>query len=206
MTTTSTSTSTPPAIPAPTPTPQSQRQPQPPPQPPPQPQRPQSTTLLTLPPELHLQITTHIPLLPDLYHLKQTCTYFAALLPTPTHEELLAAESTSFAITHDLYACRYCLRLRPAQKFADRMLVHGRGRYGEYRGKRFCVECGVLPRGAETRSGGLEEARYGPGDLVRIQGVAHVYCRRCGGLRRVVGEWDGGCCEGYLWKTSPRLR
>ncbi|GKZ22518.1 hypothetical protein AbraCBS73388_008678 [Aspergillus brasiliensis] len=137
--------------------------------------------LLTLPPELHLQITTHLPLLPDIYSLQATCTYFYTLLPPPTLAALLAAETTDFAIAHDLYACRYCLRLRPGSVFADRMLRRGRGRYGRDRAKRFCVDCGVMPRG----EGEGEEARYGFGALVRVEGELRVFCGGCGGLRRV---------------------
>ncbi|PYH58278.1 F-box domain protein [Aspergillus niger CBS 101883] len=165
--------------------------------------------LLALPPELHLQITSHLPLLPDIYSLQATCTYFYTLLPQPTHSALLAAETTDYAVAHDLYACRYCLRLRPGSFFADRMLRRGRGRYGRDRAKRFCVDCGVMPRG----EGEGEEARYGAGALVRVEGELRVFCGGCGGLRRVgmvlgvAGGVGGGgkrervVCEG-CWRVS----
>ncbi|RAH41962.1 F-box domain protein [Aspergillus brunneoviolaceus CBS 621.78] len=165
-------------------------------------------TMSKLPPELHLQIATHLPAPPDLSrtHLAQTNHYFHALLPHPTHPELLAAELDPLAIAHDLYACRYCLRLRRATHFADRMVRRGRGRFGaeRERAKRFCLECGVCPRdgdlGVRENGGGRQaegpaqahaqaprgEARYGYGDLVRVQGVWMVFCGRCRGLRRVV--------------------
>ncbi|PWY89886.1 hypothetical protein BO70DRAFT_393082 [Aspergillus heteromorphus CBS 117.55] len=121
-------------------------------------QRPRSQQLDILV-QLHLLIAQSLPLLPTLYHLRQTNHYFHTLLPPPTHTELLAAETSPFAIAHNLYACRYCLRLRPGHTFADRMLRHGRGRYGRKQGNRFCLECGVKPR-----EGG-SEARYALGDL-----------------------------------------
>ncbi|OJK04591.1 hypothetical protein ASPACDRAFT_38152 [Aspergillus aculeatus ATCC 16872] len=171
-------------------------------------------TMSKLPPELHLEIATHLPATPDLSrsHFAQTNHYFHALLPHPSHTELLAAELDPLAIANDLYACRYCLRLRRVTHFADRMVRRGRGRFGaeRERAKRFCLDCGVLPRqgeeeeeeegvGVRENGGGQAEgqaqaqaqatrgeARYGYGDLVRVQGVWMVFCGRCRGLRQVV--------------------
>ncbi|PYI30028.1 hypothetical protein BP00DRAFT_458198 [Aspergillus indologenus CBS 114.80] len=180
---------------------------------------PTASPLATLPPELHLLIATHLPPPPDLSraHLAQTNHYFHTLVPRPTHAELLAAELDPLAIAHDLYACRYCLRLRRAPHFADRMVRRGRGRFGaaRERAKRFCVACGICPRDhgvgvgegegggggqgqaptegpaqaqGQAQAGGTTrgEARYGYGDLVRVQGEWRVFCGRCRGLRRVV--------------------
>ncbi|KAL2854075.1 hypothetical protein BJX68DRAFT_38831 [Aspergillus pseudodeflectus] len=142
--------------------------------------------LLTLPPELHLLILTHLPF-PSKTHLSLTCTYFHALIPPMTHAELLAAESTEFAISRDLYACRYCLRLRHSSEFGDRMLHKRRGRRGKSAGRRFCVECGLRPRG-----GG--EARYGPGAMVVRGGVVFVVCKACGVFGEV-GNGGGEICK-----------
>ncbi|PYH83063.1 hypothetical protein BO82DRAFT_431110 [Aspergillus uvarum CBS 121591] len=168
--------------------------------------------IANLPPELHLLIATHLPQLPDLSraHLAQTNYYFHTLLPRPTHADLLAAELDPLAIANDLYACRYCLRLRRVTHFADRMVRRGRGRFGaaRERAKRFCLECGICPRDQGLGNGGVGEgagqaqaqtevqaqaegkawgeARYGYGDLVRVQGEWRVFCGRCRGLRRVV--------------------
>ncbi|RAL16964.1 F-box domain protein [Aspergillus homomorphus CBS 101889] len=142
------------------------------------------TNILTLPPELHLQITTHLPPPPDRSraHLSQTNHYFRSLLPPPSHADLLAAELEPAAIAEDLYTCRYCVRLRGAARFADRMLRRGRGRFGaeRERAKRFCLGCGVAPRQSVTCADGkgegdegsgrlgctVGEARYGFGDLL----------------------------------------
>ncbi|KAL4872843.1 hypothetical protein BDV12DRAFT_161605 [Aspergillus spectabilis] len=131
------------------------------------------TTLLTLPPELHLLIITHLPF-PSSVSLKLTCTYFHATIPPLTTSQLLKIEESTFAINQDLYACRYCRRLRPGYKFADRMKKKGRGRRGHDSEKRFCVECGLQPRGERG------EARYSRGAQVIIQGVFHVLCIECG--------------------------
>ncbi|KAF7617972.1 hypothetical protein AFLA_006881 [Aspergillus flavus NRRL3357] len=117
---------------------------------------------MNLPPELHILIA-NLLIFPDIIHLKLTCTYFNDLIPPLPHHELLQAELTDFALAHDIYACRYCLRLRPAGKFADRMLRRGRGRYGRDAERRFCVECGLMPRSGT--------ARYGPGAQIVVQGV-----------------------------------
>ncbi|GAB1199304.1 hypothetical protein APSETT444_008650 [Aspergillus pseudonomiae] len=105
---------------------------------------------MNLPPELHILIANFL-IFPDLVHLKLTCAYFNDLIPPLSHHELLQAELTDFALARDVYTCRYCLRLRPAAKFADRMLRRGRGRYGRDAERRFCVECGLMPRSGTAR-------------------------------------------------------
>ncbi|GFG23854.1 hypothetical protein IFM61606_03746 [Aspergillus udagawae] len=131
------------------------------------------TTLLRLPPELHLLIGAYLPF-PDIVRFRITCAYLYSLLPPLTHAQLLLAETTDYALSKDIYACRYCLRLRPASRFADRMRRRRRGRYGRDAEKRFCVECGLQPR-----KGTDGEARYGPGAQVRIDGVLYVICITC---------------------------
>ncbi|RHZ54436.1 hypothetical protein CDV55_104793 [Aspergillus turcosus] len=144
-----------------------------------------TTTLLSLPPELHLLIGTYLRF-PDIVYFRITCAYLYALLPPLTHSQLLLAETTDYALSRDIYACRYCLRLRPASRFADRMRRRRRGRYGRDADKRFCVECGLRPR-----AGTDEEARYGPGAQVRIDGVLYVICITC----RTFGLGYGGGIE-----------
>ncbi|KAE8355996.1 hypothetical protein BDV28DRAFT_127990 [Aspergillus coremiiformis] len=125
---------------------------------------------MNLPPELHILIA-NLLIFPDVIHLKLTCAYFNDLIPSLSHRDLLQAELTAFALAHDIYTCRYCLRLRPADKFADRMLRRRRGRYGRDAERRFCVECGLMPRSGT--------ARYGPGAQIVIQGVMFVICMVC---------------------------
>ncbi|KAL2840185.1 hypothetical protein BJY01DRAFT_21331 [Aspergillus pseudoustus] len=154
---------------------------------------------LTLPPELHLLIASDLSF-PERAHLRLTCRYLHTLIAPMKHTELLAAENTDFAVARDLYACRYCLRLRHRDQFGDRMLRRRRGRRGRDAGRRFCVQCGLLPR-----EGG--EARYGPGAKVTLKGVAYVLCRECGGLRvaRVLrGAVLEVCenCSGWMYEGS----
>ncbi|KAF5860976.1 hypothetical protein ETB97_000886 [Aspergillus alliaceus] len=106
---------------------------------------------MNLPTELHILIANYL-IFPDIIHLKLTCAYFNHLIPPLSHRELLDAELTDFAWDHDLYACRYCLRFRPAAKFADRMLRRRRRRCGRDAVKRFCVDCGLMPRRGAARN------------------------------------------------------
>lgn len=157
------------------------------------------TTLLCLPPELHLLISTYLSF-PAIVHFRITCAYLYSLLPPLTHAQLLLAETTEFALSKDIYACRYCLRLRPASRFADRMRRRRRGKFGRDAEKRFCVECGLQPR-----KGTDGEARYGPGAQMRIDGVPYVICITC---RRFGPMYAGGilCQECGLERERVRRR
>lgn len=125
---------------------------------------------LTLPPELHVLIVEYLPIC-DVLQLRLTCGYLYDLIPPPSLDQLLLAESTDWARLRDVYTCRYCLRLRPACKFADRMLRRRRGRSGRDCAKRFCIECGLRPREGT--------ARYGPGAQITVQGAFFVLCISC---------------------------
>jgi hypothetical protein len=114
-----------------------------------------------------------------------TCSYFHALIPPLTHEELLVTEQADHALLHDLYACRYCLRLRPASQFAERMLQRRRMKGARDARKRFCVDCGLMQRGE------AEEARYGPGAQIVVQGVSCVLCIVCRRLGATARGLDG---------------
>lgn len=126
--------------------------------------------LLNLPPELLILITEFLPI-HDILKLKCTCAYLYDQIPRPSHTQLLQAEATEWARHKDIYTCRYCLRLRPAYEFADRMLRRRRSRSGADSDKRFCIECGLKPREGT--------ARYGPGAQVAIQGQVFVICLSC---------------------------
>ncbi|KAB8074200.1 hypothetical protein BDV29DRAFT_173941 [Aspergillus leporis] len=152
-----------------------------------------NSQFMSLPPELHVLIA-NLLVFPDLIHLKLTCSYFSALIPSLSHQGLLQAELTDFALAHDIYTCRYCLRLRPAAKFADRMLRRRRGRYGRDAEKRFCVDCGLMPRSGT--------ARYGPGAQIVVQGVLFVICMVCREFGIGIKDRFGrgmAICEG-CWK------
>lgn len=125
-----------------------------------------------LPPELHIAIAESLPI-SDQLQLRLTCAYLYDLLPRPTHPQLLLAESSDWALHHHVLACRYCLRLRPEAQFADRMLRRRRSRGGIDSDKRFCIDCGLMPREGDRT------ARYGPGAQITIQNRFFVFCIAC---------------------------
>ncbi|KAJ5671321.1 hypothetical protein N7507_000448 [Penicillium longicatenatum] len=135
--------------------------------------------LLNLPPELLILITEILPIY-DVLKLRLTCAYLFDQIPRASHTQLLQAETTEWARHKGIYACRYCLRLRPAREFADRMLRRRRSRSGADSDKRFCIECGLKPREGM--------ARYGPGAQIAIQGRVFVICLSCRHFR--LGAYD----------------
>ncbi|KAK1139917.1 hypothetical protein N8T08_011078 [Aspergillus melleus] len=140
---------------------------------------PTPSLFMSLPTEIHLLIL-NLLLFPEVIHLKLTCTYFHTLIPRLNHNALIDAENTDFAAIQDIFACRYCLRLRPRSEFADRMVHRRRGRYGRDAGKRFCVDCGLKPR--------VGQPRYGPGAQIVVRGVSYVICLSCHDFR--LGVFD----------------
>ncbi|KAJ5625289.1 hypothetical protein N7510_001598 [Penicillium lagena] len=140
--------------------------------------------LLRLPPELHQLILEHLPV-PDILQLRLTCTYFYELAPPPSHADLLEVESTEWGRRRDVYTCRYCLRLRPSSRFADRMLRRRRSRGARDGDKRFCIECGLKPRGDDGT------ARYGPGAQITVQGHFFVFCLVCRQFKRGARDSHG---------------
>ncbi|KKK23414.1 hypothetical protein ARAM_006452 [Aspergillus rambellii] len=148
-----------------------------------------SLFLTLLPPEIHLLISTNL-LFPDLLYLRLSCRYFYNLLPSPRHKDLLQAEQTTYAIAKNIYACRYCLRLRVASQFADRMLQRRRRRAGRDAWKRFCVECGLAPRSGE--------ARYGPGAQIELN-----YPLKVETMPRLSDVLEHTWATGTFWVTLP---
>ncbi|KAI9043940.1 F-box domain protein [Aspergillus affinis] len=152
---------------------------------------------MSLPTELHLLIL-NLLLFPDLIHLKLTCTYFHTLIPPLSHSALIDAENTDLAVFKDVFACRYCLRLRPRSEFADRMLHRRRGRYGRDAHNRFCVDCGLQPR--------VGRPRYCPGAQIVMQGISYVICLTCHdfrlGVRDSVGRSVKAECRDCLKKRE----
>jgi ferredoxin len=161
------------------------------------------TAFTALPPELHLLIAYFLPF-PFNIHLKLTCSYFHTLIPSLSHKELLITERTDYALIHDLYACRYCVRLRPASRFAERMLQRRRSKGARDARKRFCVDCGLMQRGE------AEEARYGPGAQMVVQGVSCVLCIVCRrfdiGARDLDGRYISLCRNCFEHRALERIR
>ncbi|KFY49112.1 hypothetical protein V495_00760 [Pseudogymnoascus sp. VKM F-4514 (FW-929)] len=123
-------------------------------------------SLLTLPTEIHAAILTHLQFF-DLHALRLTNRYFHALLPPPTHAELLSAET----LETGFLACVGCTRLRPVATFSSKMFIKKKVAGGTQAHNRFCIECGRRPLP------GLH--RYMLGSRWKENGVPFARCLRC---------------------------
>lgn len=102
------------------------------------------TSLLDLPTEMDLLILQHLSFF-DLHSLRLTNHYFHALIPPPTHAELLDNEQSPFACKNGLSACVGWTRLRPKASFSPKMFkMENRPGQPDAR-NRFCIECGRRP-------------------------------------------------------------
>lgn len=133
---------------------------------------PPPASLLGLPTELQYHIIRFLDF-PDTIYLKMTCTRFNNLIRPLTHRELLEAERSTYGMERKLHACRYCLRLRPPSKFADKMLVKKRSKYGREAGRRFCMECGITPQPPEGST------PYSLGSQILVHRMRYILCFTC---------------------------
>ncbi|OBT61335.1 hypothetical protein VE03_09536 [Pseudogymnoascus sp. 23342-1-I1] len=123
-------------------------------------------SLLTLPTEIHAAILTHLQFF-DLHALRWTNRYFHALLPPPTHAELLSAET----LETGFLACVGCTRLRPVATFSSKMFIKKKVPGGTQAHNRFCIECGRRPLP------GLH--RYMLGSRWKENGAPFARCLKC---------------------------
>jgi hypothetical protein len=158
-------------------------------------------TLLGLPTEIQHEIVSNLSSadFPDKYSLRLSCRYFYNLIPAMQHSELLEVESGPYCVTHKLFACKDCLRLRPASKFADKMRKRKRNQGGEEKSLRFCIECGIKPKAGTTR--------YTRGSYLEVMRVPHVICIRCGRFGQAgTGEADKKHCYGCWSRQLEQQR
>jgi hypothetical protein len=159
-----------------------------------------SVTILSLPQELHLEISSYLTPLTTQF-LRQSCRYFYNLLPPlPKHSdlqatlpELLVFERLPHIRSLSLFACSVCLRLRRVGQFADHLR---KGRYdfdGNKREERFCIDCGMKKK--------VRGRRFEKGESWKRFGLAYVWCKTCRGKKRgAKGKGlEAGVCE-QCWK------
>ncbi|KFY45634.1 hypothetical protein V494_00859 [Pseudogymnoascus sp. VKM F-4513 (FW-928)] len=130
-----------------------------------------SFPLLTLPFEIQTAILTHLQSF-DPYALRLTNRHYYALIPPPTHAELLSAETSETGFL----ACVGCTRLRPIAAFSSKMIMKKRGPGGAQAHNRFCIECGRRPIPGPHR--------YVLGSRWKENGASFVRCLRCGVIGR----------------------
>ena len=133
--------------------------------------------LMRLPAELHLKIMTELGQVDYLgmYTFRLCNKYFYNTISAPEHHQLLILEDLPFSLEHSLYTCRYCLRLRHASQFADKMLRGKTGRDGGDTGKRFCADCGF-----DTS----KPQRYMRGTQLKINGELWLRCFHCDRVKK----------------------
>lgn len=115
---------------------------------------------------MYEQSITHLPFL-DLHTLRLTNHYFHALIPPPTHLDLVKAEMSEF---HFL-TCEGCTRLRPTDKFSSKMTKKNKGPHGYKSYSRFGIDCGRRPLPVLNR--------YTRGVRWDERGVPFVRCLKC---------------------------
>lgn len=139
----------------------------------------QTSTIYDLPTEILLIIAHHLDAF-SLIWLQRSCQLFRGIIPSPTHLELIEAETTQFGIENDLYACQDCLRLRPRAKFADKMVKREKAKGGSNAMARWCVDCGLNSRPGTNR--------YTANNIITILGEPYVKCLECREFREAASE------------------
>lgn len=142
--------------------------------------------------------------------LRGVSRFFRHSIRPVSHMELLQLEMTLRATSRKLLACRYCVQLRSAHRFADSQIR----RYGvsldtlfaesgiafkspAKRGKRFCADCGFAQ--AIDPNLELEKSRYQKGtDVVVGEDERWVWCWWCSTLKKGkdAGELRKDACRG----------
>ena len=123
-----------------------------------------SPHLLMLPTELHDEIISLLSF-PEVIRLKLSCRYFHSLIPAPTHQQLLDAEQTFYALRRNLFACQTCIRLRPGARFISIMRMNKMMRGGKEASHRICLDCAAI--------------RYARGDHIVLGTQVFMICARC---------------------------
>ena len=139
--------------------------------------------LLQLPDAILLRIIGHLESNsePNLAILRRTHRIFWCLIrpekvgdrstreprKIPATQLRSAQDSFPFLFPSGYFACFECLRVKPANKFADDVCVEA-AKWGLKPQKRLCLDCGIV------------RGKYKADACVRGQGVVHRLCRRCG--------------------------
>jgi hypothetical protein len=141
----------------------------------------QTSSIYELPTEILLIIANYLDVF-NRFRLRRSCRFLRGTIPSPTHLELIEAETSHFGTQTDLYACQDCVRLRPRAKFADNMVKRKKTKWGCKATERWCVDCGIYPRQGTNR--------YAPSNIITILGKRHIFCKGCTNLG--VGASENG--------------
>lgn len=155
----------------------------------------QTATICDIPMEILLIITHHLDVF-SLISLQFSCRLFREIISSPSHLELIEAETTPFGNQNDLYTCQDCLRLRPRAKFADNMVKRKKAKWGFKATERWCVDCGINPRPGTNR--------YTAGNIIIILGEPFVVCLDCRRFRGAASENGNPLCVCQVCRRFTR--
>ena len=143
----------------------------------------ENAVLLQLPDAILLRIIGHLESTsePNLAILRRTHRIFRCLIrPERVGDRSMresrkilatrlrsAQDSFPFLFPSGFFACFECLRVKSANEFADNVCVEA-AKWGLKPQKRLCLDCGIA------------RGKYKADASVRVQGVVHGLCRRCG--------------------------
>ncbi|KAI4251864.1 MAG: hypothetical protein LQ352_004611 [Teloschistes flavicans] len=105
-----------------------------------------TSSFMSLPDEIKLNILDSVNIGPENTHLelRRTHPWFRANICTETlRARLLAAEKDPKLVPPRHRVCYTCLRVLPADNFADNSTRTPKGLGGKQAHKRFCIDCGV---------------------------------------------------------------
>lgn len=134
-----------------------------------------TSSFMSLPDEIKLNILDSVNIGPENTHLelRRTHPWFRANICTETlRARLLAAEKDPKLVPPRHRVCYTCLRVLPADNFADNSTRTPKGLGGKQAHKRFCIDCGV------------RYGKYSPGSEVMVRGKPGFVCVCCRKLQR----------------------
>lgn len=162
---------------------------------------PQPSALIKLPIEIHRAIAEHLEFPYDM-NLKMANRLLYKRIDPLTFEAAIQAETTPFARSHHLFACKDCCRLRPKHKFRDNRDdylrdIENDNRYGdshEWNDTRpFCIECGFKNQLWCFKMGNTF-------DIDVICSEAQVFCDSCNEFPRPSARKAEGFCKPcWVW-------
>jgi hypothetical protein len=130
--------------------------------------------------------------LQDRIRLAMANRFLRSIIPPPTHEQFLRAESGEWAISKGLYTCEGCVGFQRLVQFADDMRKGRRARRGLDAATRLCIKCGV------------DRGCYSEGMEIAVLGRRAVLGRYCRALTDQPNTRATCGSSGVLWTWTPK--
>jgi hypothetical protein len=140
-----------------------------------------SAPFVSMPVELLCTVDGNLEF-PDAANLRNTCIYFKVVLKPLSHAQFLELEKSKIGFAKKVYACKYCLILRPFKKFPDEIRWARMWKGSADSHSRVCIDCRLTPRARNNQ--------YLKGTRLSVNWVPRVVCICCGELRKTAGAGD----------------